>query len=144
MKEQKMAFSFMEGNEAIANVQRLGPSTPTPWWSPTASPAGPWMMRPEYGERSRTLAAQHTKFPEPLIIEKQFEPKENRRWKIVILGHAGMRIVTAGDIVCHAGIAAGFNATICGSKKARQSYVGPSTYEKWRESPCNKPHNPPT
>ena len=81
----------------------------------SAPPEGgvvPENLRPEYGERYRALAAQKTKFPEPLIIEKQFDPKENRRWEIVILGSAGMRIVTAGDIVCYAGIAAGFNATI--------------------------------
>lgn len=68
--------------------------------------------RPEYGERYRALAAQQTKFPEPLIIEKQFEPKAYRRWEIIILGSAGMRIITAGDIICHAGITAGFHATI--------------------------------
>lgn len=72
----------------------------------------PENQRPEYGDRYRALAAQKTKFPEPLIIEKQFDPKENRRWEIIILGSAGMRIITAGDIICHAGIAAGFNASI--------------------------------
>jgi Pyruvate/2-oxoacid:ferredoxin oxidoreductase gamma subunit len=81
----------------------------------SAPPAGglvPENQRPEYGERYRALAAEKTKFPEPLIIEKKFEPKEKRRWEIIILGSAGMRIITAGDIICHAGIAAGFNATI--------------------------------
>jgi pyruvate/2-oxoacid:ferredoxin oxidoreductase beta subunit/Pyruvate/2-oxoacid:ferredoxin oxidoreductase gamma subunit len=81
----------------------------------SAPPAGgivPENQRPEYGERYRELAAEKTKFPEPLIIEKKFEPLENRRWEIIILGSAGMRIITAGDIICHAGIAAGFNASI--------------------------------
>ena len=81
----------------------------------SAPPAGgvvPENQRPEYGERYRALAAEKTKFPEPLIIEKEFEPLENRRWEILILGSAGMRIITAGDIICHAGIAAGFNASI--------------------------------
>ena len=81
----------------------------------SAPPAGglvPENQRPEYGERYRTLAAEKTKFPEPLIIEKEFEPLENRRWEILILGSAGMRIITAGDIICHAGITAGFNASI--------------------------------
>ena len=72
----------------------------------------PENARPEYGERYRTLAAQKTKFPEPLIIEKQFEPQESRRWEFLILGSAGMRIITAGDIICYAGIAAGFHASI--------------------------------
>nr|WP_321404770.1 thiamine pyrophosphate-dependent enzyme [uncultured Desulfobacter sp.] len=81
----------------------------------SAPPAGglvPENKRQEYGERYRALAAEKTKFPEPLIIEKEFEPLENRRWEILILGSAGMRIITAGDILCYAGIAAGFNASI--------------------------------
>ncbi len=69
-------------------------------------------MRPEYGERYRALAEEKGKFPEPLIIEKTYELKDPKRQEMVILGSAGMRIVTAGDIVCYAGIAAGLNASI--------------------------------
>ncbi|MCG8687464.1 MAG: thiamine pyrophosphate-dependent enzyme [Desulfobacterales bacterium] len=69
-------------------------------------------LRPEYGERYRALAKEKGNFPEPLIIEKTFELKDSKRREVVILGSAGMRIVTAGDIVCHAGISAGLNASI--------------------------------
>lgn len=69
-------------------------------------------MRPEYGEAYRRLALEKTKFPAPLTIEKLFEPISPKREEIVILGSAGMRIVTAGDIVCYAGIAAGMNVSM--------------------------------
>jgi len=69
-------------------------------------------QRPEYGELYRTLAKEKTRFPEPLIVEKTFNLPSPKRQEIVILGSAGMRIVTAGDIVCYAGISAGMNASI--------------------------------
>ncbi|SLM29429.1 PorB2 [Desulfamplus magnetovallimortis] len=69
-------------------------------------------QRPEYGEQYRKLAAEKTKFPEALKVEKNFDMENPQRQEIVILGSAGMRIVTAGDIVCHAGMAAGFNASM--------------------------------
>lgn len=69
-------------------------------------------QRPEYGEEYRRLAAEKGRFPEPVILEKQFEPTITGRQEIVILGSAGMRIVTAGDIVCNAGITSGMNASM--------------------------------
>ena len=69
-------------------------------------------LRPEYGERYRALAKEKGKFPPPLIIEKSYDLPDPKRQEVVILGSAGMRIVTAGDIVCYAGISAGLNATI--------------------------------
>ena len=69
-------------------------------------------QRPEYGERYRALALEKGKFPAPLIIEKSYDLAEPKRQEVVILGSAGMRIVTAGDLVCHAGISAGLNASI--------------------------------
>jgi len=69
-------------------------------------------IRPEYGDQYRTLAREKGKFPEPLIIEKCFDLDDPKRQEVVILGSAGMRIVTAGDIVCYAGISAGLNASI--------------------------------
>ena len=69
-------------------------------------------QRPEYGERYRALAAEKTRFPEPLVIEQTSTPDNPCRQEVVILGSAGMRIVTAGEFVCFAGIAAGYNATI--------------------------------
>lgn len=69
-------------------------------------------QRPEYGEQYRALAQKSTRFPAPLIIEQTHTPSGPKRREIVILGSAGMRIVTAGDIVCYAGIASGMNASI--------------------------------
>ncbi len=69
-------------------------------------------QRPEYGELYRKLAKEKTRFPEALTIEKSFDLVDPQRQEVIILGSAGMRIVTAGDIVCHAGIAAGMNVSI--------------------------------
>ncbi|WDP85564.1 MAG: 2-oxoglutarate synthase [Desulfobacter sp.] len=69
-------------------------------------------LRPEYGAQYRSLAKEKGKFPAPLIIEKEYELKDPGRQEVVILGSAGMRIVTAGEMVCFAGIRAGLNASI--------------------------------
>ncbi len=68
--------------------------------------------RGEYGEVYRQLALEKNKFPEPLTLDKLFDPIDPKREEIVILGSAGMRIVTAGDIVCYAGISAGMNVSM--------------------------------
>jgi pyruvate/2-oxoacid:ferredoxin oxidoreductase beta subunit len=67
--------------------------------------------REEYGSLYGKLAAEKTKFPEAIRIEKKFDLKDPKREEIVILGSAGMRIVTAGDIVCYAGLLAGLNVS---------------------------------
>jgi pyruvate/2-oxoacid:ferredoxin oxidoreductase beta subunit/Pyruvate/2-oxoacid:ferredoxin oxidoreductase gamma subunit len=69
-------------------------------------------QRPEYGELYRKLARENTRFPDPLVVEKRFDLPNPQRQEIVILGSAGMRIVTAGEMVCHAGISAGMNVSI--------------------------------
>lgn len=69
-------------------------------------------QRPEYGELYRRLAREKTTFPEPLVTEKTFDLENPQRQEVVILGSAGMRIVTAGDIVCYAGMSAGMNVSI--------------------------------
>lgn len=69
-------------------------------------------QRPEYGDRYRQLAKEKGKFPEPFVVKKQFDMPDTRRHEVVILGSAGMRIVTAGDMVCFAGISGGLNVSI--------------------------------
>jgi Pyruvate/2-oxoacid:ferredoxin oxidoreductase gamma subunit len=69
-------------------------------------------QRPEYGERYRQLAKEKGRFPEPFEVKKQFDMPDNRRHEVVILGSAGMRIVTAGDMVCFAGISGGLHVSI--------------------------------
>ncbi len=69
-------------------------------------------QRPEYGEQYRALSAEKKTFPAPQIIEKSYKLGTPSRQGIVILGSAGMRIVTAGDLICYAGISAGLHASI--------------------------------
>ncbi len=68
--------------------------------------------RPEYGDRYRALAKERKTFPEAVTIEKQTDLKNYQQQEVVILGSAGMRIVTAGDIVCYAGLCAGMNVSM--------------------------------
>jgi 2-oxoglutarate ferredoxin oxidoreductase subunit beta len=68
--------------------------------------------RPEYGEHYRNLAQQAPKPPELAGVEKEFIPPSPGRQEILILGSAGMRIVTAGEILCTAGMSAGLHTSI--------------------------------
>ncbi|MFT5701114.1 MAG: 2-oxoglutarate ferredoxin oxidoreductase subunit beta [Desulforhopalus sp.] len=68
--------------------------------------------RPEYGEQYRALSNEKNIFPEAVTVEKQIHLTDYRHQEVSILGSAGMRIVTAGDIVCHAGLAAGMNVSM--------------------------------
>jgi Pyruvate/2-oxoacid:ferredoxin oxidoreductase gamma subunit len=68
-------------------------------------------QRPEYGERYRALAKERS-FPKPLTIEPRRDLPHYGQQEVVILGSAGMRIVTAGDIVCYAGMCAGMNVSM--------------------------------
>ena len=69
-------------------------------------------IRPEYGQQYAELAKKHNQFPEPDTIEKKIDLDAYQRQEIVILGSAGMRIVTAGDIVCFSGLSAGMNVSM--------------------------------
>ncbi len=68
--------------------------------------------RPEYGARYRELARERNIFPNPVTIEKEIDLVGYQHQEVAILGSAGMRIVTAGDIVCYAGLSAGMNVSI--------------------------------
>jgi len=48
----------------------------------------------------------------PPKIEARFQPPATVRQEILILGSAGQRIVTAGEILCLAGMTAGWHATM--------------------------------
>jgi len=78
--------------------------------------AGPWRpvaenARKEYGRHYRELAAARKPVAEPLKIETVFEPPQAGRREAVLLGSAGQRIITAGEILCLAGLTAGLNTT---------------------------------
>ena len=68
-------------------------------------------MRKEYGQAYRETAGRQKPSPEPLQIGKSYDPPEPGRREVVILGSAGQRVVTAGEILCLAGLTAGLKAT---------------------------------
>lgn len=67
--------------------------------------------RPEYGRHYRNLTGGLKPAAEPPKIEARFQPPGSRRQEVIILGSAGQRIITAGEILCLAGLTAGLNAT---------------------------------
>jgi 2-oxoglutarate/2-oxoacid ferredoxin oxidoreductase subunit beta len=68
-------------------------------------------QREEYGRHYRKLTAELRPVPPPQKIEAQFEPPERQRKGMMILGSAGQRIITAGEILCLAGLFAGLQTT---------------------------------
>jgi 2-oxoglutarate ferredoxin oxidoreductase subunit beta len=71
----------------------------------------PENIRKEYGRHYRELAAQQQPVASPAKIETKFDPPDSGRKEVVILGSAGQRIITAGEMLCLAGLTAGLNVT---------------------------------
>ena len=69
-------------------------------------------QRAEYGHRYREIAGGLPVPKRPLRITAHFEPPAKGRQEVLILGSAGQRIVTAGEIFCLAGMTAGWHATL--------------------------------
>jgi Pyruvate/2-oxoacid:ferredoxin oxidoreductase gamma subunit len=67
--------------------------------------------RKEYGRHYRELTADRKPVAEPLKIEPVFDPPQSGRREAILLGSAGQRIITAGEILCLAGLTAGLNTT---------------------------------
>lgn len=61
-------------------------------------------IRKEYGKHYREVAADQKQVSPPTKIEAGFTPPEPNRKEILILGSAGQRILTAGEILCFAGM----------------------------------------
>jgi 2-oxoglutarate ferredoxin oxidoreductase subunit beta len=78
---------------------------------PPAKTPIPENEREEYGRHYRNLAAGLRPVPPPQKIEAKFEPPERQRSGVMILGSAGQRIITAGEILCLAGLFAGLQTT---------------------------------
>jgi pyruvate/2-oxoacid:ferredoxin oxidoreductase beta subunit/Pyruvate/2-oxoacid:ferredoxin oxidoreductase gamma subunit len=68
-------------------------------------------IRPEYGRQYRKLNAGRQPALPPVRIEKKVDPPQSGRQEVILLGSAGQRIITAGEILCLAGLFAGLNAT---------------------------------
>jgi len=71
----------------------------------------PENQRREFGEHYRELAAAQKTVPPPQAITSAFAPVSCDRQEVIMLGSAGQRIITAGEILCLAGLHAGLNAT---------------------------------
>ncbi|MGD9877295.1 thiamine pyrophosphate-dependent enzyme [Desulfococcus sp.] len=67
--------------------------------------------RMEYGRAYRQEAVLQDAPPDPVRIEPVFKAPWKGRREVVVLGGAGQRIVTAGELLCLAGAAAGCYAT---------------------------------
>jgi 2-oxoglutarate ferredoxin oxidoreductase subunit beta len=67
--------------------------------------------RQEYGRHYRNLTGELKPSAEPPRIEARFQPPNSQRQEVIILGSAGQRIITAGEILCLAGLSAGLNTT---------------------------------
>lgn len=67
--------------------------------------------RPEYGVHYREEADRLQPAEKPAHIDASLSPPESGRQEVVILGSAGQRIVTAGELLGLAGMSAGLHAT---------------------------------
>jgi 2-oxoglutarate ferredoxin oxidoreductase subunit beta len=67
--------------------------------------------RMAYGQAYRLEAAKLSTPPQPVSIEPTCTPPQTGRLEVVILGSAGQRIITAGELLCLAGASAGCHAT---------------------------------
>jgi len=67
--------------------------------------------RAEYGHNYRELARAQKPAGEPLRIEASYDPPQAVRQEVILLGSAGQRIITAGEILCLAGLTAGLKTT---------------------------------
>jgi pyruvate/2-oxoacid:ferredoxin oxidoreductase beta subunit/Pyruvate/2-oxoacid:ferredoxin oxidoreductase gamma subunit len=67
--------------------------------------------RKEYGHAYREEASKLQSTSSPQRIEAKYLPPDASRQELVILGNAGQRIITAGELVCLAGATAGLHVT---------------------------------
>jgi len=67
--------------------------------------------RPEYATHYHRVAADQKKIPAPMVIRKQHRAPEAGRKEVILLGSAGQRVITAGELLCIAGLTAGLKTT---------------------------------
>ena len=68
-------------------------------------------VRPEYNRHYREIAKGQESASPPLQIDATCVPVTPGRQEVVLLGSAGQRIITAGEILCLAGLTAGLHCT---------------------------------
>ena len=67
--------------------------------------------RMAYAKAYREEASRQKAPPDPVSIEVTCTPPQSGRREVIILGGAGQRIITAGELLCLAGASAGSHAT---------------------------------
>lgn len=67
--------------------------------------------RPEYFDAYASITARLKPAEPPSPIEVTCKPPDSERQEIVLLGKAGQRIQTAGEVLCIAGLTAGLQVT---------------------------------
>ena len=90
------------------NIQTIGAALAA---LPPVTGAAEDNARLEYGKAYRHAAGALPHAEEPVSIPVSSQPLKRTRQEVVILGSAGQRIITAGEILCLAGATAGLNAT---------------------------------
>lgn len=78
--------------------------------APLTGPVPP-NQRPEYSRSYQEQSTGQKPASPPQTIQTRFDPPESGQQEVVVLGAAGQRIQTAGDILCIAGISAGLRVT---------------------------------
>ena len=68
-------------------------------------------QRQEYGRHYREEAARLKPMAPPAVIKAQHTAPDKGRQEVVIVGSAGQRIITAGEVLCLAGATAGLHGT---------------------------------
>lgn len=71
----------------------------------------PDLEREEFGAHYRTSSKSQAPASQPPAIETQFQAPEAGRREVIVLGDAGQRVLTAGEILCLAGMTAGLMVT---------------------------------
>lgn len=88
----------------------------------------PSNQRPEFGNQYRSEAAQQRSAKRPKAVDVLFRRVQWGREEVVILGAAGQRVITAGELLTLAGVSAGMH---CSQKNEYDVTVlrGPSISE---------------
>ena len=68
-------------------------------------------VRPEYGQAYRDQASAQAKAPRPVGLEARYKAPQEGRQTVLLLGAAGQRAITAGELAGLAGLAAGLQVT---------------------------------
>ncbi|MEJ2731552.1 MAG: 2-oxoacid:acceptor oxidoreductase family protein [Deltaproteobacteria bacterium] len=68
-------------------------------------------VRPEYGHHYRRMAADQNEISAPAVVKKQYKAPQAGRQEVILLGSAGQRVITAGELLCIAGLTAGLKTT---------------------------------